>query len=49
MHSGSFEGGHYQTCARRTNKWYSFNDETIREVSESSLLKKEVYIFFYER
>ncbi|CAF1232492.1 unnamed protein product [Rotaria sordida] len=49
-HTGSLVAGHYITYARndRNKKWYSFNDETIREIiDEHDIVTKNAYILVY--
>ena len=39
IHSGSANGGHYYAYIRsyEDNKWYSFNDDSVTEISEAQL------------
>ncbi|CAF0787656.1 unnamed protein product [Rotaria sp. Silwood1] len=49
-HSGSLASGHYTTYTRndRNKKWYSFNDEIIREIlDECDIVTKNAYILVY--
>ncbi|CAF2369011.1 unnamed protein product [Rotaria sp. Silwood2] len=49
-HTGSLVSGHYFTYARndRNKKWYSFNDDTIREIhNENDIVTKNAYILVY--
>ncbi|CAF2400943.1 unnamed protein product [Rotaria sp. Silwood2] len=49
-HRGSLVSGHYITYARndRNKNWYSFDDETIREIlNEHDIVTKDAYILVY--
>eukprot|EP00794_Sanderia_malayensis_P000416 gene416-1052_t len=53
-HSGSLHGGHYVAYVKsRTmdskTKWYHVSDSRVSEVQESSVLKKQAYLLFYQR
>jgi ubiquitin C-terminal hydrolase len=48
-HTGSLISGHYTTYAKNdgNKKWYSFNDETFREIGEKDIVTKNAYILVY--
>jgi len=50
-HSGSFEGGHYISyCLNSENKlWYEYNDSSVSEVSERTVLNSQAYVIFYQK
>jgi len=50
-HGGSVFGGHYTAAIKNSNnKWYSFNDATITEITdESKLVSPKAYCFFYRK
>jgi len=48
-HYGGLGGGHYTAYAKNNDKWYDFNDSSVRSVSESSIVGSGAYILFYKR
>ena len=49
-HSGSTMGGHYTSYVKNANgKWYHFNDTSVTEVSESSIVSPKAYVLFYRK
>lgn len=50
-HSGGLGGGHYYSYCKnaKTNKWYTFNDSHVSEMSENSLVKNTAYVLFYKK
>lgn len=48
-HYGGLGGGHYTAYAKNGDKWYDFNDSSVRAVSESSIVGSGAYILFYRR
>jgi ubiquitin C-terminal hydrolase len=49
-HSGSTMGGHYTAYVKNANgKWYHFNDTSVTEVSESSIVSPKAYVLFYRK
>jgi len=49
-HSGNVYGGHYTANIKNANdKWYSFNDTLIKEISETSLINEHTYCLFYRK
>lgn len=50
-HSGGLGGGHYYAYAKNAikNRWYCFNDSSVREMSESEVVTSGAYCLFYER
>ena len=53
VHSGSIIGGHYITYSVKKidneYKWFCFNDQSIREVSNEEELAKNAYVLLYSR
>ena len=49
-HSGGVMGGHYYAYVKNANnKWYTFNDASVSEISESQLKTPYAYCFFYRK
>ncbi|GAB0089071.1 Ubiquitin carboxyl-terminal hydrolase [Sergentomyia squamirostris] len=50
-HMGSTGGGHYVALCKhpQTGKWHEFDDNIVRDVTESSLISSSAYLLFYER
>lgn len=51
-HVGGLDSGHYNAyrLTPKTDKgWYKFNDETISELAEDSVVHNEAYMLFYMR
>lgn len=50
-HIGSLGQGHYTSYAknRMNNKWYSFNDSSVREIQETEVCTKSAYVLFYNK
>jgi len=51
-HFGSMNGGHYTAFCRnlmRQHKWYSYDDENVDEMPESSVNSRAAYVLFYRR
>tara|TARA_B100000424_G_C22911824_1_gene485115 strand:- start:35 stop:1069 length:1035 start_codon:yes stop_codon:yes gene_type:complete len=49
-HSGNVLGGHYYSYIKNFNdKWYSFNDANIKEITTKNLLSNKNYCFIYRR
>jgi ubiquitin carboxyl-terminal hydrolase 2/21 len=49
-HSGSTMGGHYTAYVKNANgKWYHFNDTSVTEVSETSIVTPKAYVLFYRK
>ena len=49
-HWGSEFGGHYTGCVRNANdKWYEFNDTSVKEIKESDVISNRSYCFFYRK
>jgi ubiquitin carboxyl-terminal hydrolase 8 len=48
-HVGSSNFGHYSAKAKnwQDQNWYEFDDETVRKVSEASLVSNSAYVLFY--
>ena len=51
IHEGSsIYSGHYYCYVRVSdNNWYCFNDDSVRKVEESKVLKQTPYLLFYEK
>ena len=49
-HSGGVQGGHYTSYVKNANKkWYSYNDTTVTEISEASLISAKAYCYCYRK
>lgn len=53
-HIGSLYGGHYIAHCLKTNdknvpNWYIFDDQTVTEVKDKSVICKDAYLLFYQR
>uniref|UniRef100_A0A336K4T9 ubiquitinyl hydrolase 1 n=1 Tax=Culicoides sonorensis TaxID=179676 RepID=A0A336K4T9_CULSO len=50
-HMGSTAGGHYVAFCKHptTKKWHEFNDNSVTDTPESSLVSSSAYLLFYER
>jgi ubiquitin carboxyl-terminal hydrolase 8 len=49
-HVGSITGGHYYANVKNANnKWYEFNDATVKEISESTVKTPATYCLFYRK
>lgn len=50
-HSGGLLGGHYWSFVKNANdKWYTFNDTIVKEISDMSKLKStNAYCLFYKK
>ena len=50
-HFGGVGGGHYTAYAKNvtTGKWYNFDDSSVSEASEASLVTSAGYVLFYRR
>jgi ubiquitin carboxyl-terminal hydrolase 8 len=49
-HSGGVMGGHYTSFVKNTNgKWYHFNDTSVNEVDERTLVSPKAYCLFYRK
>ncbi|CAF0840314.1 unnamed protein product [Brachionus calyciflorus] len=50
LHSGTESSGHYVAYCKNpyNKKWYCFNDQSVREISVSSLQDSNAYILFYQ-
>lgn len=49
-HIGSCYGGHYTAycCNPVTQQWNSFNDSSVKQMSETGACTKEAYVLFYQ-
>ena len=49
-HSGGCAGGHYTSYIKNANnKWYEFNDTTVREINKDKVVSEKSYAFFYRK
>ena len=49
-HGGILNGGHYYSyCKNNNGKWYNYNDNSVREIPESSLITDNAYCLFYRK
>ncbi len=50
-HSGSCGGGHYTAYAlnAKTDRWYYFNDSSVRPAKESDIVSSSSYVLFYKK
>jgi ubiquitin C-terminal hydrolase len=48
-HYGGLSGGHYTAYAKVGDKWYDFNDSSVSETSERSVVSSAAYVLFYVR
>jgi len=49
-HSGGVSGGHYFSYIKNANnKWYDFNDATVKEISVDQIKTPKAYCFFYRK
>ena len=49
QHSGSNEGGHYNSACKNFGKWYMFDDHAVFPCDEDMLCVPEGYLLFYRR
>ena len=48
-HMGGCLGGHYTANVKNSNKWYNFNDTSVTEINENSVVSAKSYCFFYKK
>jgi len=50
-HSGSCGGGHYTAYAlnAESDRWYYFNDSSVRPAKESDIISQSSYVLFYKK
>jgi ubiquitin carboxyl-terminal hydrolase 8 len=49
-HSGGLLGGHYTSYVKNANKkWYSYNDTSVTEINEISLISAKAYSYAYRK
>lgn len=49
-HSGGLSGGHYFAyCKNINDKWYNFNDSSVSEIAENTVISPSAYLLFYKR
>jgi len=49
QHYGGTGGGHYTAVCKNNGKWFSYNDSSCHETSESDALSSAAYVLFYRR
>ena len=49
QHYGSCSGGHYTAICKNNGKWYDFNDSSVSQSNESSVVNSAAYLLFYRR
>ena len=49
QHSGSNEGGHYNTACKNFGKWYMFDDHAVFTCDDDMICVPEGYLLFYRR
>ena len=49
-HGGVTQGGHYTVNIKNANnKWYNYNDTTVREIKEEQVVSAKAYCVFYRK
>jgi ubiquitin C-terminal hydrolase len=49
-HSGGCYGGHYTSFVKNANKkWYHYNDTSVTEIEEKTLISNKGYCYFYKK
>ena len=49
-HSGNVNGGHYTSYIKNVNnKWYSYNDTTVKEIPVNEIFSPKAYCLFYRK
>jgi len=50
-HSGSCGGGHYTAYAlnAETDRWFYFNDSSVRPAKQSDIVSQSTYVLFYKK
>ena len=48
-HYGGTGFGHYTAVCKNFGKWYSYNDSSVHETSESNIVSNGAYVLFYRR
>ncbi len=50
-HYGGISGGHYTAYAFNNllNKWYEFNDSSVRVIDKENIVSEAAYLLFYRR
>ena len=48
-HYGGTGFGHYTAVCKNFDKWYSYNDSSVHETSESNISPSAAYVLFYRR
>ena len=49
QHYGGTGSGHYTAVCKNNGKWFSYDDSSCHEVSESNALSSAAYVLFYRR
>ena len=49
-HQGSLTGGHYEAkcLVEGVNKWFSFSDTSVKEISDQNIVSPNAYLLFYQ-
>jgi len=49
-HNGGCLGGHYTSCVKNANdKWYYFNDTSVKEINQNNIITNQGYCYFYKK
>lgn len=48
-HYGGLGGGHYTAYAKNNEKWYDYNDSSVRACSSSNIGGSGAYMLYYMR
>ena len=49
QHYGGTGFGHYTAVCKNVDKWYSYNDSSVHQTSESDIISSSAYVLFYRR
>ena len=49
QHYGGTGFGHYTAICKNFDNWYSYNDSSVHQTSESDIISSAAYILFYRR
>lgn len=50
-HYGSMSGGHYTAFGKNPllQKWFEFDDDSVKQVSPADVVSKSGYVLFYKK